>query len=674
MNNTTPLIKESNLAEITVKAVILAVIITAILAAANAYLALKLGQTISASIPAAVIAMGALRFFKKHNILENNIVQTAASAGEGVASAISFVLPALIIIGYWQNFNYWQTTMLIVVGGTLGVLFSIPLRRVMLNYPSLRFPEGTAIGNVLKASTNTGKSKMKFVALGGLVGGLIGLFQTGFKVFAESWQLWFGNSRIVYGFSLGFSPALIAAGFIVGMQPCIALLVGQVLGWWIGVPFLTHYYGMPAGSSFYDMAMNLRAEHIRYIGVGTMLLGGAWTLLTLLLPISRGVAASIKALKNTSSNLGETIVVPRTERDIPIHYVGIAIVIMSIACWFVLYQILGSSQSSMSHPLFLGITFFSLFYILIGGFFIASVCAYLSGLVGMTNNPLSGLLLGSVLISSLILLPLLSIEIGGDSDLHKIGIPIVIIVTTIVATIIAISGENIQDLKAGNMVGATPWKQQIMLFIGVIVAAFVIGPVLELLYQAYGIGGVFPRPGMDATQMLGAPQAGLMAAVAQGVFGHSLPVVDISIGVGIALIAIIIDERLKRYNLRLPILGIGIGIYLPPDITSAVILGGILNYICRRVMARRGLNQKNLTPEKAHAEELVESGTLLACGIVAGAALMGVLLAIPFVIRGSSDALSLVSDSFAPIAAVLGFGATVALCYWLYHTTCNKKG
>lgn len=302
----------------------------------------------------------------------------------------------------------------------------------------------------------------------------------------------------------------------------------------------------------------------------------------------------------------------------------------------------------------------------------ASICAYLSGLVGMTNNPLSGLLLGSVLLSSLLLLSLLGLQFSADTDLHKIGIPIVIIITTTVATVIAISGENIQDLKAGQMVGATPWKQQVMLLIGVVVAALVVGPVLELLFQAYGIGGVFPRSGMDASQMLGAPQAGLMAAVAQGVFGHSLPVLDISIGVAIAAVAIVIDEYLKKRNMRLPILAMGIGIYLPPDITIAVVLGGVINYLCRRVLLARR-HAKNNPETQIEIEQAFETGTLQACGVVAGAALMGVLLAIPFVLKGSSDALALVSENFAPVATGLGLFATVGLCWWLYQTTVSRK-
>ena len=273
-----------SLPEITFKSVILAIMITAILGAANAYLALKLGQTISASIPAAIIAMGALRFFKKHNVLENNIVQTAASAGEGVACAIAFVLPALLMTGYWQHFHYWETLLITLIGGFFGVLFSIPLRRVMLNYPNLNFPEGTAIGNVLKAS-GTGKGKMKYLVNGGLGGGLIVLFQTGFKVLSESLPVWILNGKTLLGLSLGFSPALLAAGFIVGIQACIALLVGIILGWVIGVPVYSHLYGLPTAGSYYDMAMTLRAEHIRYIGVGAMLLGGAWTLVTLIKPI-----------------------------------------------------------------------------------------------------------------------------------------------------------------------------------------------------------------------------------------------------------------------------------------------------------------------------------------------------------------------------------------------------
>jgi putative OPT family oligopeptide transporter len=668
----TPFIRpDQSLAEITLKAVILSIIITAILGAANVYLALKLGQTIAASIPAAVISMGALRFFRKHNILENNIVQTAASAGEGVAAAVSFVLPALLMVGYWNYFHYWETMLITMIGGLLGVLFSIPLRRVMLVHSGLRFPEGTAIGNVLKASA-AGTAKMKYLIQGGLVGGSIALFQTGFKIFSDSIQYWGAAGKLLFGASLGFSPALLGAGFIVGMQACVALLVGWVIAWFVALPILTYIHGMPAGATFFDMAMAMRSDHIRYIGVGAMLLGGVWTLITLLKPIYLGISTSFLSLKESRAAKQSGAVILRTERDIPINYVIFGTIILAIAAFFAFSHLLHMDAFQMSPTMRYGLSFFAVVFVLVMGFLLASVCAYLSGLVGMTNNPLSGLLMSCVLIASLILLPVFSHAIHDNQEAVKAAVSIVLIITTMVATVITISGENLQDLKAGQMVGATPWKQQVMLIVGVVVGACVVGPILELLYQAYGIGGAFPHPGMDPSQMLAAPQAGLMAAIAQGAFGHSLPLVDISIGVVIAFVAIFVDEHLKKSGRRLPILAIGIGIYLPPDIISCVVLGGLLNYLCKRTLARRSAAIKSDLQAQA-VEQAFETGTLVACGLVAGAALMGVILAIPFVLKGSSDALSLVSASFAPIATGLGLLGTIFICVWLYRATCHKN-
>lgn len=652
--------KDEAVPEITFKGVLLAIFLTIVLGASNAYLALKLGQTISASIPAAIIAMGVLRFFRKHNVLENNIVQTAASAGEGVASAIAFVLPGLLIVGYWSYFKFWETLMITLTGGLLGVMFSVPLRRIMLNYPNLRFPEGTAIGNVLKASA-TGKAKMKYLINGGLVGGIISLFQSGFKLLSENLPVWGSKGNFLFGITFGFSPALLAAGFIVGIQACIAILVGIVLAWGIGIPLYAHFYGLPAAQNYYDMAMAIRAAHIRYVGVGTMLLGGVWTLTTLLKPIALSLSASLRSLRETRSNnpSGVQAWMPRTERDIPAHYVGLGILILAISAFFLFLHFLNEG-AQLSPAVRYGISAFGAFYLLIVGFLLASVCAYLTGLVGITNNPLSGLILGSTLITALALYPVFGHLMHTDPAVAKIAISIILIITTVVGLATVISGENLQDLKAGRIVGATPWKQQIMLLIGVAVSACVVGPVLELLFKAYGIAGVFPHPNMDPTQMLGAPQSALVSAVAQGVFNHSLPWVDISIGIGIAFIAIFIDEWLKKRNMRLPILAIGIGIYLPPDVTTAVVIGGILNQVCKVAMKRRG---------KTDMEHSFERGTLLACGLVAGAALMGVLVAIPFALKGSTDVLRLVPAGFAPIAYALGLAAMIFILTWLYRTT-----
>jgi putative OPT family oligopeptide transporter len=635
--------------EITLRSLILSIILTAVLAASNVYLALKLGHTIAASIPAAVLSLFILRFFKNSSILESNLVQTAASAGEGVAAAVSFILPALILTGYWSHFYYWETVVLVFLGGMLGLSFSIPLRRILINHPDLIFPEGTAIGHVLKASLS---AKSHFVNLisGGLLGGLISLCQTGFKLISESWPLWFIHEKKLMGISLGFSPALLAAGFIVGMQACISMLIGLVICWVLGIPLLGLIYGIPPESSPYEAAMLLWNHHLRFVGVGAMLMGGVWTLLIMVKPIVQGLKVSwhyMSGLKGIDQDL------PATDQDIPFKYVMVSILIFAILIMTCFLYYLGIAENDFPLPIRFALSLFATLFILFGGFFLASICAYLSGLVGMTNNPLSGLMLISVVTVSLLLS--MSFLVTTHSTMDKITF--VILITTLVAIISAISGENIQDLKAGQIVGATPWKQQIMIIIGVIVASFVVQPVLEILFQAYGIGGIFPKPMMDQTQMLPAPQAGLMTAVAQGVFGHDLPWTEVLMGALIALGGILIDEYIKKFNVRLPILAIGLGIYLPPEIIIPVVIGGFINYLVKRKAPRDG----------------IENSTLLACGIVAGSALTGVLLAIPFVLIGSSDALQLVPYNFVPFANILGVIATLLLCFWLYRIAFRKS-
>lgn len=640
----------SNRSEFTIRCIILSILLTAILAAANIYLALKLGHTIAASIPAAVLSMAILRFFKDSNIFESNLVQTAASAGEGVAAAVSFILPALIITGFWSHFLYWQTVVMVIIGGMLGLFFSIPLRSVLLNHKDLVFPEGTAIGQVLKTSfENT--QQFFFLMMGGLVAGLISLFQTGFKFIAENWQLWFYKNKILFGVSIGFNPALLAAGFIVGLQASIAMFVGLVLGWLIGIPVLSQIYPMIPNNSPYEMAMQLWSQHIRYIGVGTMLLGGIFTLLILIKPITKGLKSSISSALIRKNQLQSII---HTNKDIPFHYVLGGILVFSIASFACFFYFLGLQETAFPLTIHVALSLFATLFTLFLGFFLTSICAYLSGLVGMTNNPLSGFMLIAVLLGAFIL----SLTLINTPQLMGQEIVFVILMATLIAIMTAIGGENIQDLKAGQIIGAVPFRQQLMIMLGVIVAAFVVAPVLELLFQAYGIGGVFPRPLMDQTQMLPAPQAGLMTAVARGVFGDNLPWWEISIGAVIAIIGIVIDFALKKQDKRLPILAIGLGIYLPPDIIMPVVLGGFINFLVKRKS-----NQENNS---------LEMGVLLACGMVAGAALMGVILAIPFVMAGNSDILTLLAPKFIKTKILLGVAATIGLCFWLYWVSSKK--
>lgn len=650
------------LPELTIKGLIFSILLAAVLAASNAYLALKIGNTISASIPAAVLALGYLRFFRNYNVLESNIIQTAASAGEAVAAATAFVLPAMLILHIWQHFPYWQCVFIISIGSILGVFFSVPLRRVLLQMPGLRFPEGVAIGNVLKASSGE-QATLRMLIEGGVVGGLLSLAQIGFKLISDNMQVWFNVGKTIFGMGMGFTPALIAAGYIIGVQVGVCLLVGVIFGWVIALPYLTWHFGIPQGVSAYDAVMDIWSHHLRYVGVGTMLIGGVWTLFRLIKMISRGIALSFQSLKQKKP--GEEAI-PRVERDMPFVLVLIGSAVMSVLLFIFYFFFMKYINLNFSGWHLIWIDFGLVIFSLIIGFLISTIVGYLAGLIGTTNNPLSGMLIIVILLLGAFTVFLIPSHTALQaSELTAI----LIIVTTIIATIGAISNENMQDLKAGKMVGATPWKQQFVLVIGALVSALVVGPVLDILYSAYGIAGVFPRPGMDPSQVLSAPQSSLLAALAQGVSGrHALPWGMVAFGAVFAVITVIIDEYLRaKTNWRLPTLAVGLGIYLPPEVMLPVVVGGFIHYLTTKKLDKE--YGKKMSDERYRKEE---RSILLACGLVAGSALMGVILAIPFVIVGSSDALTLVPKSFLPIANVLGILTLLGLCYWLYYT-CLKK-
>lgn len=643
MRNEEPLIPASeNLPEITIKAVILSILLAALLAASNAYLALKIGSTIAASIPASVLALGILRLFPRHNVLESNIAQTAASAGEGIAAAVSYVMPALIILHVWSYFPYWETATITILGGVLGVLFSIPLRRILLNMEVLRFPEGVAIGNVLRASTGKG-NYLALLVQGGIAGGLLSFAQTGLKIVANNIQLWFVSGRIVLGTGLSFTPAMLAAGYIIGLEASFSLLVGSILGWTLVLSYLGWHYGVPDAASAYQAALILWSKYLRYVGVGMMLVGGLWTMLRLLKPVVRGLKLSLATL---SIPADDRIPIPRTERDIPIIWVFFGTIVISLLLYMLVLHSSVEVKLLFSNSTILFIAFITVIFILVVGFVLATICGYFTGLVGASNNPLSGMLIISIVLLGL--LYLLIFDVSSIGKAMKLT-ALVIIITVIVASIASISLENIQDLKAGQMVGATPWKQQTMLLVGVVVSALVIAPVLDLLFNAYGIGGVFPHPGMDPSQMLAAPQSGLMAAVAQGVLLRHLPWNMIIIGGVLAIFIIIVNVYLQKRNLSMPAMAVGLGIYLPPSIILPIVVGSVVSHFA-----------------KHQDHEKRQRGVLLASGVVAGSALTGVILAIPFVLAGNSSVLAIVGAGFKVYAMILGVLSVFGLCYWLY--------
>jgi putative OPT family oligopeptide transporter len=665
-----PIIPASqSLPEITLRVLVLGTILTIVLAAANAYLGLKVGQTISASIPAAIISMSILRFFRNANVLENTMVQTMASVGEALTAGVAFILPALIILHAWTAFYYWQTVIIALLGGTLGVLFTIPLRRALLIDKTLRYPEGIAISNVLKASANKEKTDLTSLTVGGSVGAVISLCQAGFQVFADNFQYWFQSAGTIFGFGLGLSPALIAAGYIVGINVAISLFIGIVIGWLAGVPILAAIFGLPDAATANDMAIAIWHDHIRYLGVGTMLVGGLWTLVTLLKPIASSLSASFDTMRKTHLDAHAPQVI-RTERDIPINYVFWGLLALTIPIFFLIICSIMPESTTVSHSFRILLAGFCTIYVLIGGFIFCSISAYFAGLIGSTNNPVSGLLVSSLLILCLVLLGFFKL-VGGINGNELLGVVLAIGSTVIIAAALAISNDTMQDLKVGQIVGATPWKQQAMLMLGVVVSAFIIPPILDLLYNAYGIGGVFPRPDMNKAQMLAAPQAGLMAAVAQGVYNHNLEWSMIIAGAVVAVVCIIIDERLKKFGTRLPVLAVGVGIYLPLDSSVPVVIGGVLAYFIQHRLNQRYKSNDAATQSKVATHK--HRGLLLACGIVAGASIMGVVLAIPFAIKQSSDAIRLMPEQYQYLAGPLGVAVTVLLCAWIYRVVMRNE-
>jgi putative OPT family oligopeptide transporter len=666
-NDEGPLIPASvNIREITFRVIVIGTILTIVLAAANAYLGLKVGQTVSASIPAAIISMSILRFFRNSNVLENTMVQTMASVGESLIAGISFILPALIILHAWGKFYYWQTVVISLLGGILGVLFTIPLRRALLFDKTLRYPEGVAISNVLRASASKEKADIHSLTIGGVIGSVISLFQTGFQVLTDTFDFWLRTSSTAFGFSLGLSPALIAAGYIIGVNVAISFLVGIIIGWTAGVPILTAMIGLPDADSAKEAVMLIYRSHIRYIGVGTMLVGSLWTLCTLIKPITQSIVASIVSLRE--SKLEKTIQI-RTERDIPVNYVFWGIILLIVPIFILITNYIVPAEASISHGFRTMLSAFSAMYVIVGGFIFCSISAYFAGLVGSSNTPVSGLLVSALLILCLCILAFFKTAGGIDGN-ELIGVFFGVGTCIIISVGVAISNDTMQDLKVGQMVGATPWKQQVMLILGVVVSAFVVPPILELLYNAYGIGGVFPRPGMNPAQMLSAPQAALMATVAEATYQNTLQWSMMGVGAVIAVLCIIADEISKRYGTRLPVLAVGLAIYLPMFVSVPVIIGGFLSYFIERNLKQQYKIQ-TVENEKA-VQSARHKGLLIACGMVAGASLMGVVLAIPFAIKQSSDALKIMPDQYQAFAGILSVIVTLMMCIWVYRSVVKR--
>jgi len=622
--------------EFTLRGVIIGIVITVVFTAANVFFGLKAGLTFATSIPAAVISMAILRSLKNSTMQENNIVQTVASAA-GTLSSIIFVLPGLIIIGWWNGFPFWMSFGICATGGILGVMYTIPLRRALVTDSDLPYPEGVACAEVLKVgssseeaagSVESGGAGLKAVVAGAVVSAAFYVIvQT--KLFAAAVSSYFrvGDKGAATGFDFSLSFALFAVGHLVGLWVGVAMLVGALIGWGWAVPHFLLLH--PADGAADAVAQGAWSHYVRFVGAGTIGVAAIWTLAKLVKPVIGGLAGAMAASRVRKA--GQMATLPRTEHDMPIGIVGLITLLCLIPVAWLLGHFAGISGLG-EHTALLVIG--GVLFVVILSFLVSAVCGYMAGLIGSSNSPLSGVGILVVIIAALLLV--LGVKSMMPEEAGKALVAFALFITAIVFAVASIANNNLQDLKTGQLVDATPALQQWALVIGVIAGAVVIPPVLDLLNQAYGFLGA---PGVDPSRALPAPQAGLISALAQGVITGNIDWSLITIGAAIGVGIIVLDEALARTgkSMRLPPLAVGLGIYLPTSTTLMVVVGALVGaWFDRR--ADRG----------PKAEATKQLGVLLASGLIVGESLLGVLVA---ALVAFSDKLGF-ADRNAPLALV----------------------
>ena len=632
--------------QLTVKAIVLSILLTVILASANAYVGLFAGLTVATAIPAAVISMAVLPLFGRANILENNIVATGASAGSSIAAGAIFTLPALILLHHWTSFDYKWTFAVVGLGGLLGVLFSVPLRRTLILEQKLQFPEGVAAAEVLKVGANPGIGA-KFLAVAAVSGGVFKLITSGLRWLPETFTAQgFVGSRGIAFFGYGFSPALLGVGYIVGLNVAVLIAAGGFFSWWLAIPLYNVYFGQhdPAlaakliGLSAEDAAFAIWRAQVRYIGVGCMLTGALWALWSLRKSLWSAISSGLRVSGQRSGDI------PHTERDLPMGAVLLCIALFVVPL-FVLYYLVVNS---------FGVALAMAVIMMVAGFLFSSVSGYMAGLVGSSNNPVSGITICTILFASLVLMWL----VGENSS---IGAVAVVFIGAVVCNAAAVAGDNLQDLKAGHLIGATPWRQQVMLGVGVIASAAVMAPVLNVLQFAYGIG----EPAHPGVKALPAPQANLVKSVAEGMFGGKLPGGAIAIGALVGVLIILTDLYLKRRGSRwsAPVLAVAVGIYLPLDVSTPILAGGVVaECVSRWHLAH--------TPA-AEREQRQQNGMLFAAGLITGEALIGIFIAMCIWISKNPDVLAVGKE--LPGGKWWAAAVLLGICYWVYRAGTPRR-
>lgn len=663
--------QEPHLTELTFRGIVIGALITMVFTASNIYLGLKVGMTFSSSIPAAVISMAVLSFFARSSILENNMVQTQASAA-GTLSAIIFVLPALLMAGYWSDFPFWQTLMVCSAGGILGVVFSIPLRRAMVVNSTLPYPEGVAAAEILKVGHSNkveDQGNARWILLGSIVSAVVAFVTTGLHLLADKASYWFNTGKAAIQLPIGFSLALVSAGYLMGVCAGVAMLIGAIIAWFGFVPYLSMQEAVATTdlSALISHAQAIWTGKVRFIGAGLIAVAAVWTLLTLLRPMFEGIRLSFQSLRDRK----EPVQTERTDLDISSRTLLLVLVGALVVLGVAFYSFVKAAPL----PAWMGWALVALAVIttFIIGFFIAAACGYMAGLIGSSNSPISGIgVIAIIVVSSLLLFISVSSEALGGPEGQRFAMALAIFITSAVVAVASISNDNLQDLKTGYLVKATPRNQQIALLIGCVVGALVIAPVLEVLYQAYGLADApLPRPDMDTSVMLSAPQATLMTTIAKGIFSSTLDWSLIITGLVLGAIFIVIDTFLEKRKsvFRIPALAVGLGIYLPPDISIAIFIGSMLNGLLR-------LSTRNASSSKQQTS--ARRGILIASGFIVGESLIGVFMAIVILASlslGGSDApfgldaflAGMFDTHIGMVRGLAGLIVFVLVCGWFFQ-------
>lgn len=625
-------------AEITVRGLVLGALITVVFMAANVYMGLKTGMTFSSSIPAALISMGALRLVGGAGILENNIVQTQASAA-GTLCNVILVLPGLVLIGHWHGFPFWETSLVCLIGGWLGVAFSIPLRRALVSGGDLPYPEGVAAAEVLRAGhAENGERGLATLLAAAAGSGIVAFATSGLRVLADGVLTAFSVGGAVFSVESGFSLALVGVGYLVGIGACLALLTGVAIAWGVMVPVLTllaPQTGVPPG----EAAQAVWAGQVRLVGAGIIAVGGFWTVAALIRPIAASVRSALVSASRPAKDL------PRQERDLPMPWVGLAALALTVplAALFATF----AAGSGLSAGLLVALVAASVVFCVVFGAAMAAACGYLAGLLGSSTSPISGIGILTAMVGAL-LLPLLLGQAGG-AEAQRFTVAVVLLAGSVIVTTASIANDNLQDLKTGQIVDATPWRQQVVLIVGVAVGSLVIVPLLSLLYDAYGFVGAMPRPGMDPSTALTVPPASLVTQIARGIIDATLPWGMVLIGVGLGAVMVGLEIAFKRRGFSFPALTVGIGMYLPLSVEMTIGIGGVLGFLCERALRRRD-------PDPETLEASRRRGVLIASGLLVGESFVGVGLAAVDAASGRSSTLAVAGPGFSVSATWLGLG------------------